>query len=195
MSLGDAGWWQPAPEESPGVIQQQELEAQTQVTLQAVCVTRAEERGLMRNKRDAPGSSGKGKGQRGAGGTTWGCWRCHWPSATHPQPRRGGGQGQRGAGPPPARYCSWMDGGPWSSQVAAFNEHQGNGAPCCLRPSLFGSVNPEQMRASCAAHKDFDLPRIFPSRGAAFIPLGNAKLLDLLLTGNVHCACPSFPSP
>lgn len=128
-------------------------------------------------------------GQRGAAGGVTG----HQPP-THSR-GGGGGQGQRGAGPPPARYCSWMDGGPWSSQVAAFNEHQGNGAPCCLRPSLFGSVNPEQMRASCAAHKDFDLPRIFPSRGAAFIPLGNAKLLDLLLTGNVHCACPSFPSP
>ena len=106
-----------------------------------------------------------------------------------------GGQGQRGAGPPPAHYCSWMEGGRWRSQVPAFNEHQGNGSPCCLHPSLFVSMNPEQMRASYAAHKGFNLPRIFPSHGAVFIPLGNAKLLDLLLTGNVHCTCPSFPSP
>lgn len=85
-------------------------------------------------------------------------------------------------------------GGPWSSQVAAFNEHQGHGAPCCLHPSPFGSLNPEQTRASCAARKGFNLLGIFPSHGAAFILLGSAKLLDLLLTGNVRGTCP-FPSP
>jgi len=64
-----------------------------------------------------------------------------------------------------------------------------------LPPPQPGSMNPEQRRVSCAAHKDFNLPRIFPSRGAVFRPLVYAKLLDLLLTGNAHCTCPSFPSP
>lgn len=39
--------------EPPGARQQQELEAQTQVTLRGLCVTRVEERGLMRNERVA----------------------------------------------------------------------------------------------------------------------------------------------
>jgi len=55
----------PSPKEPPGVTQQQELEAQTQVMPQGFGVTRAEERGLMRNnwvarRARAQGSSGTG---------------------------------------------------------------------------------------------------------------------------------------
>lgn len=107
------------------------------------------------------------------------------PAARHPPTAGRGGQAQRGAAP-----CvgGWVEGVPGALRWLHLILKELPGSQPGSQP---GSATPEQRKAGRAARKDFDVLRMSPSHRAVLTAPGDAELLDLLLSGNAHRACPS----